>query len=391
MFQRLLLPLGPEVDQARVLMPTTLLSSWFDTAVQILCSDEDDLETYQILAAGLGAPIEPVTMLEEPMIEGLVAFAHGLAPSLIVVEPTPHGMAIAAESTEPVFLVAENIGHRMPVGPLVAEITGGPGDLDALALTAALAKALKEPVRLVVGTDSTAADDGPSSADRLADAEARLRQMGCEVGVDSLRAHGLHPLVLVGRTREATAMIISQDRLSEPGLVERACAQGVNVVVAPVPRAGAGRAAPFEVNLGLARDAAPSGATLQVLDRTECMDRLQRHTVARLGYVDAGWPTIVPINYRLHGGDIFIRSLAGGKLRAAEREDTVCLELDGYEEALRTGWSVVAHGNLELITDGATLREAWVNDPQPWVASEEWQWLRMVPFSVSGREVWPSS
>ncbi len=381
---RILLPLGPGIDQARLLVPATILGSWLDAPLQIVCTDDESVSEYQAMAAGLGVSVAPVLSVEAPLATGVAGLDDGSGSSLVVAEPSPEGRAIAAASTQPVFLVADDVRHRISLGPIATEITGRASDIDTLALTAALSKALEVSARLVIST-------GPDDlSEALSDAEARLRQMGCDVGVDALRSHGLSSLVLVGRTRGATAVVIGQDRLDEPDLVERATRQGVNVLVATgsqpqsVPAA---RSAPEDD----AHDAAAMGAIPDVLDRQECLARLGRHSVARLGYLEEGWPTVVPVNYRLHGEDVFIRSLAGGKLRAAERGDTVCLELDDFDVQLRTGWSVLAHGTLEVIADPAVLREAWRNDPEPWVESDRWQWLRMQPFSLSGREVTPGT
>jgi hypothetical protein len=269
----------------------------------------------------------------------------------------------------------------------VVEITGHDGDLDALALAAALSMALEEPIQLVVGP--VVDDGGLPQEDAVNEAQQRLTDMGCEVGVDRVDDTEPHPLVAIGHSRNATAVVVPQRQLHEAGIVEQALKLGVNVLVAPAPGDGGGRAAPFRIDLRRPVDHTPEGATLEILDREACREILESHSIARLGYVEAGWPTVVPINYRMDGGDLFIRTLAGGKLRAAERQDTVCVELDGYDETLRTGWSVVAHGRLEVIGDGATLRQAWDNDPQPWVAADGWQWLRFVPITISGREVLP--
>jgi nitroimidazol reductase NimA-like FMN-containing flavoprotein (pyridoxamine 5'-phosphate oxidase superfamily) len=109
--------------------------------------------------------------------------------------------------------------------------------------------------------------------------------------------------------------------------------------------------------------------------------------VGRLGYVDQGWPTVVPVNYSTVKGDVFIRTLEGAKLSAAKRSDVVCLEIDEIDEFSRDGWSVVVHGRLEVITDPSALRMAWEHDPEPFVANERWHWLRLMPFSFSGRRV----
>ncbi len=383
---RILLPLGPDEEEPALLRSATVFSSWFDAPLQIVCEDKDALTRYQVLAGSLGVAIEPVLHLDDVHGDGMVAYAHGNGPSIIVTKPSDGGRALAAASSQPVFLVADSTRQRMPVGPLVVELTGAPDDLDALALAAILGRALGEAVRLVVGSNGDA--EAPTKQ-QIEDAQARLRRMGCEVGVDRIVAAELPSLVVAAKTRGATAMIIPASQLGRRGLLDAAMAEEVNVFVAPGPDPGAGRPAPFTPDLSAPIDQTPPGAKVETLDRAECLARLERHNVARIGYVDAGWPVVVPVNYRLHNGDVFIRSLAGGKVRAAERGDVVCLELDGYDEGLRSGWSVVAHGALEVIGDPTVLNEAWANDPQPWIESDSWQWLRMVPISITGREVAP--
>ncbi|MGB5759267.1 MAG: pyridoxamine 5'-phosphate oxidase family protein [Acidimicrobiales bacterium] len=384
--KRILLPLGPDGEEPALLRSATVFSSWFDAPLQIACDDKDALARYQVLAGSLGVAIEPVLYLDDVHGEGMVAYANGNGPSIIVTEPSDDGRALAAASGQPVFLVADSTRQRMPVGPLVVELTGAADDMDALALAAILGRTLGETVRLVIGSDGGAE---PPTTEQIHDAEARLRRMGCELGVDRIEPAELPALVVAGKTRGATAMILPARRLSERGLLDAAMAEGVNVFIAPDNDPDAGRPAPFAADLSAPIDRPPTGAKVEILDRAECLDRLARHAVARIGYIDAGWPVVVPVNYRLHNGDVFIRSLAGGKVRAAERGDVVCLELDGYDEGLRTGWSVVAHGALEVIGDPAVLNEAWANDPQPWIESESWQWLRMVPISITGRDVAP--
>lgn len=394
--KRVLLPIGPAADRSHLLRTATVFSKWFEAPLQLVCSEQEGVADLQVLAAGLGVPIEPVLSLHDPFGDGLTAHAHSTAPSIIVADLATTGPAVAAASTQPVFLTADTTRPRMAVGPLVLEMTGDPRDLDAVALSAVLASAIGESIRLIVD-DTHGNDTHETALAHVADAKARLREMGCEVGTDVLRpgdaqkAGDKAPLVVVGRTRGATAIVIPAHRIDEPGLLAAAAEEGVGVFVAPGHDPEIGRAAPFAVDLSTALDHPPPGAKLGTLDREECLARLDRHTVARIAYVDEGWPMVVPVNYRLHRGDIVVRSLAGAKLRAAERGDMVCFELDGYDEALRTGWSVVAHGRLEVIGDPSVLRDAWASDPQPWVASERWQWLRMIPMSVSGREVWPSA
>ncbi|MGH1491996.1 MAG: pyridoxamine 5'-phosphate oxidase family protein [Acidimicrobiales bacterium] len=400
---RVLLPLpaddGPDADnQATLLRTGTLFSRWLNAPLQLVCSNAEDLPGYQTLAWSLGVPIVPVLWLEDQLHGRLLAHAESFAPSLIIAEPSPEGLALASASSQPVLLIAEARSNLTPVGPFVVELTGDDSDLDALALAAVYSRSMDENVQLLVTKPTTTT---PVSASYVENAERRLREMGCQVGVDSLVTGDLAPLVVSGKTRRATAIVIPQGRLSDVALIKTAIDEGVSLLVAPAPQKGATRSTPFETDLTAPAvrpqadqtqaDQTPAGAHLAILDHDECLSRLSRHSLARIGYVDAGWPVVVPVNYQLDDGDIYIRSLAGGKLEAAKRGDVVCLELDGYDERLRTGWSVLAHGSLELIEDPAVLRRAWANDPEPWVSADHWQWLRMVPLSLTGRDVAPSA
>lgn len=386
-FRRILLPLGPETDQTLVVRAATVFTVWFDAPLQVVCSEED-LARCQGLALSLGVPIEPVLVLEDPTGEGLVAHADAKAPALIVTEPDQVGLALARSSNQPVFLAVDGDSRRMPVGPLVVEITDDEGDIDALATAAIVAPRVGEPIRLVIDAKIELALGQRQS--RAEAAEAHLIAMGCDVGRDALLSPDIPPLVLAGRERNATAIVVPTSRLDESDLLQSAISQSVNLLVAPAAHPGTGKGSPFRLALTTPFEDVPGSARLGTLDRAECLAKLKDHTMARIGYIDGGWPIVVPVNYRIHDGDLFIRSLSGGKVRAAERQDTVCLELDQYDEDLQTGWSVVAHGQLEVIADPSVLVQAWSNDPQPAVAADRWQWLRMVPFSMSGREASPS-
>ena len=379
------LPLMGSAEDPRLIRAATVLGSWLDAPVQILCGEPDRIDDLRTLAAGLGVAVDDVMCFDEPFTAAAVAHAQASGPVLLVAANDVAGRALALAATQPVMLVAERDDARMPFGPLVVEQRGTPSDLDSLALAATLGRALDQPIRLVSADTDT--DTETATGDPLAEAEARLRQMGCEVGIDRIRSADEAPPVVAGRARGATALIVAQDGLDRPDVIDRAVELGLNVLVAAVPPDGAALPEPFGVGLDQSVADGPVTSELETMEPAECARLLESHTLARLGYVNAGLPTVVPINYRYHEGDVLFRSLAGGKVQAAARNDAVCLELDGFDEALRSGWSVVVHGRLEEIADPSVLRRAWANDPESWVASDQWRWLRMVPFQLSGRRV----
>jgi hypothetical protein len=113
----------------------------------------------------------------------------------------------------------------------------------------------------------------------------------------------------------------------------------------------------------------PERGQLTRLDREQCLERLQSHSLGRLAYVArAGVPDVVPVNYRLLGDQLLIRSGPGPKLQAAERRERVAVEVDELDAETRTGWSVVVVGRARRMTTREQHALPPDEQPAPWVA-----------------------
>ncbi len=410
--RRVILPLDGTQNEEQLLLPATVLASWFGARLQITTTDRDDVERYSNLSAGLGLPVEPVAAFDgvEPLSE-LVALLSAQTPSVAVAEADDHGLALAVASDQATFLVASGRRNRLATGPLVVGVWGYPSDTHALALAATWAQALDLQVRLAFAVDPSADDVGTapriSSSDRamldgVNAARCRLEQLGIEAEIDRIRSGEGDAAIMLARSREATAVVIPADMIGDGTLVKEAVDLGVSVLVAPVVDEPPRR--PIEVTKSGPRhertslsEALPDTLLGDVpvdevlVGEAECLDLLAGEVVARLGYVDDGWPVVVPVNFAVEGGDIFLRSVPGAKVHAAQRGEIVCLEADRIDAASRSGWSVLVHGPLEVITDPTVLRVAWDHDPTPWLEAETWQWLRLRPLSITGRRIGPSA
>lgn len=132
-----------------------------------------------------------------------------------------------------------------------------------------------------------------------------------------------------------------------------------------------------------------SRSGLEVLSHDECVQLLAEHEVGRLVVVVHGAPHIVPVNYVFDGDAVVFRSDAGTKLDAAEGHP-VAFEIDGFDTAARTGWSVVVHGRASEITEwdhpavtAARSRLA----PTPWAGGEKRHWVRVEAETITGRRI----
>jgi uncharacterized protein len=126
---------------------------------------------------------------------------------------------------------------------------------------------------------------------------------------------------------------------------------------------------------------------LEVLGLQDCLDLLASRPYGRLAYIDAGTPSIVPVNHVVDGSTVVLRSLDGGKLGAAIFERPVAFELDDLDATTRTGWSVVVRGRAEVLEDADAQRleadlESWAVQP-----GARTTWVRIVPDEISGRRL----
>ncbi len=126
------------------------------------------------------------------------------------------------------------------------------------------------------------------------------------------------------------------------------------------------------------------------LDREQCLDLLAATRVGRLAVsLRAEVPTVRPVNYIFDGRSqsIVFRTGEGAKFRGMLLSSRAAFEIDGFDEARRSGWSVIVVGSAERITDPTEIRrleraglETWAPGPKP-------HWLRIRIGSVSGRRI----
>ena len=129
-------------------------------------------------------------------------------------------------------------------------------------------------------------------------------------------------------------------------------------------------------------------AGVEILSHAECLRLLFGQQIGRVGFVEDGELTILPVRYLLHDGQVVFRSAVGAKLDAAVRQAAVAFEVDSWVEQQRTGWSVLVHGTAHEVDDVAAEQaleqlglDAWVQSPQPT------HWIEIRPLEITGRTV----
>ncbi len=132
---------------------------------------------------------------------------------------------------------------------------------------------------------------------------------------------------------------------------------------------------------------------LEELDEAECLRLIASGGIGRIGYSGRYGPTVMPVNYQLYEGTIVFRttpdSATDEDLRTgiANAEYKVAFEIDDFDTAERTGWSVLIQGSahhVESEAERVSIVDAGVD---PWPGGGRDLFMRITPSRITGRRV----
>ncbi|MCP5028637.1 MAG: pyridoxamine 5'-phosphate oxidase family protein [Actinomycetia bacterium] len=127
---------------------------------------------------------------------------------------------------------------------------------------------------------------------------------------------------------------------------------------------------------------------LEVIAVDECWRLLASAPVGRLGFNVAGRVQILPVTYKLHDRSIIFRTAPGEKLWAAVMRQPVAFEIDAWNSRDRNGWSVLAVGVADEVTDPTVTDQLDASGLAPWAPTGHGdQWVRIMPEEVTGRRL----
>jgi uncharacterized protein len=130
-----------------------------------------------------------------------------------------------------------------------------------------------------------------------------------------------------------------------------------------------------------------SEVSWQELTESECFGLLAGQHLGRVVLVDDRGPIAFPVNFILDRNTVVFRSGEGTKLDVAGRGAAVAFEVDGAEEATRTGWSVLVRGQASEITDPDDLARVRQLPLYPWAPGAKTHYVRILPSALTGRRI----
>jgi uncharacterized protein len=126
--------------------------------------------------------------------------------------------------------------------------------------------------------------------------------------------------------------------------------------------------------------------SIEALSTRECIELLAGTPVARVIFTDHALPAVLPLTIAVLRGDVFFRTTPGSRLAGLADGGVLTVQADSVDVRSRTGWSVVATGISEVVTDPQQRAEVEAL-VQPWAPGEHSVTVRIPLTSISGRRI----
>ena len=125
----------------------------------------------------------------------------------------------------------------------------------------------------------------------------------------------------------------------------------------------------------------------QILSEEECLALLGAAEIGRVGVVSDGQPLVFPVNYVCDGRSIVIRTGVGSTILTGASLARVAFEIDGFDAARRSGWSVMVQGTGHDVTDALDLKSEHLQtlELSPWAPGPKPRLLRIDARTITGR------
>ncbi len=131
-------------------------------------------------------------------------------------------------------------------------------------------------------------------------------------------------------------------------------------------------------------------AGLDILSEEECVKLLRLAVVGRVAFVAEDEVVVFPVNLGWWESGIVFSTQVGSKLHAAVMGRHLTVEVDDFDEATKTGWSVLGRGRAAVVTDGRSIGSLDRLGVRSWVRPDvPKHWVHVKLGSLTGRRTPP--
>jgi nitroimidazol reductase NimA-like FMN-containing flavoprotein (pyridoxamine 5'-phosphate oxidase superfamily) len=124
------------------------------------------------------------------------------------------------------------------------------------------------------------------------------------------------------------------------------------------------------------------------IDEEECWRLMQLARLGRVGLTDGALPTILPVHFTTHDGEVFFASLPDVKVHSADRGDILVFEVDHYDPLTGRGWAVNAVGRARNVRQQGEIRRLDGLDFTPWSRRKGISYIAIRPDLLRGRRLY---
>lgn len=126
---------------------------------------------------------------------------------------------------------------------------------------------------------------------------------------------------------------------------------------------------------------------LEILSEQECRQLITSVPLGRIVFTDRALPAIQPVNFLMSDGEVILRTSSGSKLAAAARNTVVAFEVDEFDPAIHTGWSVVIVGHARVVSENGELAHLRRLPLRTWGPIAQDHYIAITPELISGRRL----
>ncbi|WP_327065815.1 pyridoxamine 5'-phosphate oxidase family protein [Kitasatospora sp. NBC_01302] len=127
---------------------------------------------------------------------------------------------------------------------------------------------------------------------------------------------------------------------------------------------------------------------IEDLSEAECLRLLSTVPIGRVVYTEHALLRVLPVAFQLDtDGRLLLGLPQDGQLARALDGTVAAFQADRLHEATRTGWSVVVHGQAEVVRDPARHAALLHGGPLPWVAGREPLFVTLTAELVTGHRL----
>ncbi|WP_423834503.1 pyridoxamine 5'-phosphate oxidase family protein [Streptomyces manipurensis] len=128
-------------------------------------------------------------------------------------------------------------------------------------------------------------------------------------------------------------------------------------------------------------------AQLVTLDEHECRRLLGVRGIGRVAFFTPDGPAVHPVNYLVVDTGIAFSTAADTVLARAVGTEAA-FETERIDDVAAKGWSILAVGRLDAVTDASALeRRAAAAHFAPWAGEDRTHWMKITPVRITGRRV----